>query len=101
MIYVDYEVPINDIRDEGERIVNASPLWDKVAYGVQVTDWKNDVVEVRILVSSDSAPHLWDLRCELREKILLFLQQRETVFPRQRLTPLGAKGITLSGNGEQ
>ena len=57
-------------------------------------------MEVRILVSSDSAPHLWDLRCELREKILLFLQQRETVFPRQRLSPLAAKGTT-PGNGGQ
>ena len=75
--YVDYFTPIEAIRTKGQEIVAASPLWDKRVYAVQVTDWKSNTVEVRILVSAESAPQLFDLRCLVREKLLAFMQKQE------------------------
>jgi len=52
---------------------------------VQVTDFKSDSVEIRILASAETSPTLFDLRCEIREKILFFLQARYPgAFPRVR-----------------
>ncbi len=42
-------------------------------------------MEVRVLVSGGSAPVTWDLRCEVREKLIAFLQQDyPQALPRQR-----------------
>jgi small-conductance mechanosensitive channel len=84
-LYVDYMVPIDELRAEAQRIVAESSLWDKRSFGAQVTDWKTDSVEIRILVSASAAGRLFDLRCEVREKLLAYLQQREpSAFPMVR-----------------
>jgi len=84
-LYVDYMVPIEELRAEATRVVSESTLWDKRVFGVQVTDWKTDSIEIRILVSAAAAGKLFDLRCEVREKLLAYLQQLEpSAFPRVR-----------------
>jgi small-conductance mechanosensitive channel len=84
-LYVDFMVPIEEVRTKAKDIVSESALWDKRVFGVQVTDWKTDSIEVRVLVSADSAGKLFDLRCEVRERLLGYLQEREPmVFPRVR-----------------
>src|ERR1700726_4559173 len=92
--YADFLVPIQEIRAEAQRVVHASKLWDKRVFVVQVTDFRSDCVEIRILASAGTSPTLFDLRCEIREKILLFFQNRYPgAFPRVRtaLSRLGAK----------
>jgi small-conductance mechanosensitive channel len=92
--YADFLIPIQEIRDEAQRVVNASKLWDKRVFVVQVTDFRSDCVEIRILASAETSPTLFDLRCEIREKILIFLQERyPNAFPRVRtaLSRLPAK----------
>jgi small-conductance mechanosensitive channel len=97
-LYTDFMIPTEEIRHAGEQIVAASPLWDKRMYAAQVTDWKNETVEIRILVSSDTAGHLFDLRCEVREKLLAYLQQRNPqAFPRVRTTFSAADGGPFDG----
>jgi small-conductance mechanosensitive channel len=84
-LYVDYLVSIDEIRAVAKQVVSDSSLWDKRAFGVQVTDWKTDSVEVRILVSADTSGKLFDLRCEVREKLLTYLQRQEpNAFPHVR-----------------
>jgi small-conductance mechanosensitive channel len=96
LLYTDFMIPTQEIRHAGEQIVAASPLWDKRVYAAQVTDWKNETVEIRILVSSDTAGHLFDLRCEVREKLLAYLQQRNPqAFPHVRTTFFPADGSPL------
>ncbi len=92
-LYADFMISIDDLRRAGEKIVATSSLWDKRVYAVHVTDWKDQTVEIRILVSSDTAGHLFDLRCEVREKILYYLQQRDPrMFPHVRATLFPADG---------
>jgi hypothetical protein len=42
---------------------------------LQVSDAKEWAVELRALVSARNAPQTWDLRCEVREKLVAFLQR--------------------------
>ena len=100
-LYVDYLVPIDELRAEAKRIVSESALWDQRVFGVQVTDWKTDSVEIRILVSAAAAPKLFDLRCEVREKLLAYLQQRQPgAFPRVRNVVAGTPQ-TSDGHQEE
>jgi small-conductance mechanosensitive channel len=73
--YLDYNVPLEALRAEMQRILEHSPLWDKKVASLQVTDTKQNTIEVRIIVSSRDAGQSWDLRCELREKLIKYLQQ--------------------------
>lgn len=75
MLYLDHTAPVAAIRAKTQEILEASPLWDKRVLAVQVTDFKQTTMEVRILASAGSAPRVFDLRCEIREKIIAFLQQ--------------------------
>lgn len=84
-LYADFLIPVEEIRAEVQRVVHASKLWDKRVFVVQVTDFRSDCVEIRILASAGTSPILFDLRCEIREKILVFLQDHyPSAFPRVR-----------------
>ncbi|MCJ8519616.1 small-conductance mechanosensitive channel [Pseudorhizobium tarimense] len=74
IIYLDYSVPVSVIRRKVEEIAAASPLWDRDVVNVAVTDFKESVMEVRILVSASNAGRAFDLRCEVREKLIDFIQ---------------------------
>lgn len=74
MLYLDYTVPIDAIRRKVEEITARSDLWDRNVAVVQVTDFKADNMEVRILASAGDSGRAFDLRCEIREKLIAFLQ---------------------------
>ncbi len=75
-LYMDYTVPVRVIREELQKIVKGSDLWDGKVCGVQVTDATQQTVEVRALVSAVDSSKAWDLRCLVREKLLEFLQNK-------------------------
>ena len=74
-LYVDYTVPVEKIRAELRRILEASELWDKKVEGLQVTNMTERTVELRALMSAADASMAWSLRCEVREKLLAFVQR--------------------------
>jgi len=71
--YLDYRVPLTALRAEYERVVASSALWDKQVCVLQVTDTKESCIEVRGLVSATDAARAFDLRCEVRERLLSWL----------------------------
>jgi small-conductance mechanosensitive channel len=75
-IYTDYSVSVKDVRNELTRILQNCPKWDKKVNLLQVTNATDKTVELRALMSAADSPTAWDLRCEVREKLLEFLQQR-------------------------
>src|SRR5262245_51451522 len=84
-IHTDYAVPVEQVRQKLDEIVRASKLWDGRVVSLQVTDAKERTIELRALVSARSGPACWDLRCEVREKLIAFLQQDfPTALPRER-----------------
>ena len=85
-IYTDYAIPVKEVRNELTSILENSPKWDKKVNVLQVTNTTDKTIELRALMSASDSPTLWDLRCEVREKLLGFLQQRfPECLPRMRI----------------
>jgi small-conductance mechanosensitive channel len=103
LIYADYTVPVARVREKLSEIVAQSKLWDRQVVNLQMSDAKEGTVELRALVSASSAPDAWDLRCEVREKLVAFLQQEfPHALPRRRaeITPAEARdGIAPQPRG--
>jgi len=74
-LQVDYAVPVDALRQELTRILESSKNWDRKVNVLQVTDAKERTLELRALASSSSASQSWDLRCEVREKLVDFVQK--------------------------
>ena len=74
-LYADYRMPIDPLRQELRRILNASNFWDGRIQNVLVTNLKEYTMEIRALVSAQSADDAWNLRCEVREKLITFVQE--------------------------
>jgi small-conductance mechanosensitive channel len=74
-LYVDYNVPLDALRHELTRVLEASRYWDGKVNVLQVTDAKEHGLEIRALASAADASLAWDLRCEIREQLVGFLQR--------------------------
>jgi small-conductance mechanosensitive channel len=75
ILHVDFTVPIDELRAEMYRLVQESPLWDGRDWVLQVVDTTPTTMVLRGLVSSADAPSNWDLRCDIREKLLIYLRE--------------------------
>jgi small-conductance mechanosensitive channel len=74
-LQLDYGVPIDAVRQELTRTLEASPNWDRKVNVLQVTEARERTLELRALMSSTDAGKSWDLRCEVREKLVTFIQK--------------------------
>ncbi len=72
---VDYRAPIPEMRRKLEEFCRASAHWDGRVCVLQVTGAVGDSLELRALASAKTSPAAWDLRCEIREKMVVWLQQ--------------------------
>ena len=85
LLHVDFTAPIERIRAKAMEIVQGSKLWDGQMVKLQVTDAKENTIELRVLASARSHGDAFDLRCEVREKLIDFLQREHpTALPRTR-----------------
>jgi small-conductance mechanosensitive channel len=75
MWYVDYTVPIDRMRAAFMEMVRASPHWNGQTAALQVTDVSHDAVQVRGIMSAASSSAAFDLRCEIRERMVVWLQE--------------------------
>jgi small-conductance mechanosensitive channel len=90
MLWVDYTVPVARVRARLEEIVRESRLWDGQVVNLQVVDSNEVAVQLRALVSARTSEEAWDLRCEVREKLIVFLQDRfPNALPKQRAEFVG------------
>ena len=72
---VDWRVPLEEVRTEFDRFLKDNPLWDKRASSVLVTDARGGYIQLRFLISAEDSSHQWDLRCEVREHMVTWLQR--------------------------
>ncbi|HEY1957322.1 MAG TPA: mechanosensitive ion channel domain-containing protein [Polyangiaceae bacterium] len=70
---LDYTVPVDALRAEAKRILDASKLWDKLSSGFDVTDAGERTMTVQALVSAKNADDLGSLKNEMREKLIAFV----------------------------
>ena len=91
-LHVDYRADVARIRQWLEEVVKKSKLWDGEVVNLQVVDADARTIELRALVSARNAPQSWDLRCEIREKLVAFIRdEMPEALPRERaiLIPSG------------
>ena len=99
MLYVDFAAPVAAMRAQLEVIAKTSALWDGKVVNLAVTDVRDRVMEVRCLVSGRNAGQVFDLRCEVREKMMAWLAaQHPQALPRDRLV-WGGGDIASTGEG--
>lgn len=86
IIYADYTVPVDELRKEFDRILDATHLWDGQIKVVQVTDATEKSMQIRFLMSAKNSPTAWDLRVHVREKLIEYLQKNHPgALPRARI----------------
>ncbi len=85
-VYTDYTVPVDEVRGQLHKILQSTPKWDGKVWGLQVTNATEHTMELRALMSAGDSGTAWDLRCEVREKLIQYLQERyPNSLPRTRV----------------
>ncbi|UPL19061.1 mechanosensitive ion channel family protein [Microbacterium aurugineum] len=83
---LDWRVPMDALRAEFTRIVEASPAWDGRSSSALVTDAQGGYVTVRLVMSAKDSDDQWTIRCEVREKMMSWLQREyPDALPRTRV----------------
>lgn len=72
---VDWRVSPARMREHLDEVLAHEDRWDRRASVLQVTDAVGGLVRVRILVTARDAPTLFDLRCNVREAMVTWIQQ--------------------------
>jgi small-conductance mechanosensitive channel len=74
-LWVDYSLPLAETREAVRAIVEGSPLWDKRFWNLVVTEANERAMQIRVLATAADSGKAWDLRCEIREKLITFIQK--------------------------
>ncbi len=86
MFYVDYACDVEKIRSWIKEIVagSSNATSDRLA-AVQVVDFTERTMALRILVKGPDPEKTWDLRCEVREGLIKRFKQAGFPLPRMRV----------------
>ena len=85
LIYTDYTIPVQAVRDELTRLLKANKLWDGRVNALQVTNTSERTIELRALMSARNSGEMFDLRCYVRENLIQFIQKNyEAALPHER-----------------
>ncbi|MFB6290531.1 MAG: mechanosensitive ion channel family protein, partial [Candidatus Bipolaricaulia bacterium] len=86
IIYLDYGADIDKIRGWIKDAVKESEYWNGEGDpGVQVMDFTEKTIKVRALAWADDPPSAWNLRCEIREKLIDHFREEGLEFPKFRV----------------
>ena len=111
---LDWRVSPQRMREHLEWVLTQTPLYDGRANVLQVTEATAGYVRVRILVTAQDAPTLYDLRCFVREAMVLWIQsvlpdaapaqrvlvQEASASPAQRGVRRGGKSVPAEQAGD-
>jgi len=96
-IEVDYTTPVAKLREQVGEIVASSKLWDQGSWNLQVVEAGERTMRLRVLASAADSGNAWNLRCEIREKLIAYLQEHcPWALPRIRATLKGASAAVGS-----
>ncbi|MDB5943761.1 MAG: putative small conductance mechanosensitive ion [Ramlibacter sp.] len=96
-LYLDFKTPMEPLRAELQRLVEAAPEWDKRVANLMVVDTSERTMKVRALLSAQASGSAFDLGCKVREGLLAFLvREYPDALPRVRLETAALEGAALS-----
>jgi len=74
-VWVDYSLPLDETRKALKGIIESNPLWDRRFWNLQVTDATERAMQIRVLATAADSSKAWDLRCDIREKLIAYIQK--------------------------
>jgi small-conductance mechanosensitive channel len=72
-LYVDYSFPVDSLRKIIPELLKGNKNWDGRVWNVQVTNLSEHNKELRVMLSSSDASKNWDLKTEMREQLIDFI----------------------------
>ena len=85
--YVDYIFPVGELGTKLFDVLKNDPLWDKNVANLLVTNTDSSTMELRATFSAKNASDVWNLRCNVREELIGFIQENHSgCLPTIRLT---------------
>ena len=98
-LYMDYTIPVEEVRAQVERITESSEYWDGKLCKVHVTNLTDRTVEIRCLISAANSGNSFELCCLIREKITAWIRDNyPTALPMTRFQVL--PDVTKNANDE-
>jgi small-conductance mechanosensitive channel len=95
VLHLDYETPLEPLREQARKVIEASPLWDQKDWVLQVIDTTETAMVVRVLASAHDGPTSWDLQCDVREALVTWLRENHPEsLPRHRLAVVDGEHAT-------
>lgn len=92
-IHTDYRLPVATVRKELADYLQVHSLWDGEEAGLQVTDSNEKSMLVRATMSAHDPEKCWQLKCDVREHLIGFIQQHyPECLPRWRYEEEGGAG---------
>ena len=101
LLHADYAAPVPALRAKFMELLRESPLWDGQTAAFQVTDATAQTIQLRALVSARTPADTWNLRCEIREKLIAWLQETHPeALPKARSLTVGGPVQAAAGAPE-
>jgi small-conductance mechanosensitive channel len=100
-LYLDYMVPVKELRTQFEVVLKSTPKWDKTVMALQVTNLTAQAMEVRCLMSAVDSGTAFDLQCYVREEMMEWVKAHyPEAFPNMRYRAVGdTQGLAAPGSG--
>lgn len=74
-LYMDYTIPVEEVREQFLNIVQASNYWDGSVCDLHVSALTDRTVEIRCQVSAADRDKGFELCCVIRERMLVWIRQ--------------------------
>jgi hypothetical protein len=100
-LYMDYTIPVEEVRAQFQSIVQSSNYWDGSVCDLHVSELTDRTVEIRCQVSAANRDMGFELCCVVREKILAWIRANyPAAFPVARFQMLAQLGAGNDGGRE-
>ncbi|MCO4753826.1 MAG: mechanosensitive ion channel, partial [Bacteriovoracaceae bacterium] len=97
--WADYTLDVQALREALDDIMKSSELYNGDFWNLQVVETSDKAMQLRILMTADDSPTSWDLRCEIREKVLQFIRETQPqALPTMRFEGIKSDNQNLETN---
>ena len=95
-LHCDYTTPVSVVRGKCEELIKSHPLYTGTTMKVHVTDFLEQTMQIRILMSGKDATDTFELCAFVREKLMEFLQKEyKQCLPCQRYKNFGTPAESI------
>jgi small-conductance mechanosensitive channel len=92
-LYLDYVVPVKELRAHFADVLKESGAWDGTVMALQVTNLTPQSMEIRCLMGAKDSSTAFNLQCIVREEMMAWVKEHyPTAFPNMRYRAVSESG---------